>query len=91
MNVFKSILSLPSLYRNAYPVFRNNLLCQVRNINYTNTVMPPLEEEYTKAEKQPKWLSYNDKIFPPQGPDEEKRPAVNTPLFVKCICILCKY
>lgn len=31
-----------------------------------------------KAEDGPKrWLRYNDAIYPPQAPDEERRPAVS--------------
>jgi hypothetical protein len=27
-----------------------------------------------------KWLTYNEKIYPPQAPEEERRPAVSKPV-----------
>lgn len=34
-------------------------------------------EAYQKHSGPKKWLDYNKKIFPPQGPEEERRPAVS--------------
>lgn len=34
--------------------------------------------QLAKEDKPSRWLSYNDVIYPPQEPGEEKRPAVST-------------
>uniref|UniRef100_A0A0A9WHH0 Large ribosomal subunit protein uL22m n=1 Tax=Lygus hesperus TaxID=30085 RepID=A0A0A9WHH0_LYGHE len=47
----------------------------LRLINYTATVMPDLEEQGSEREKVRKWLTYNDKLYPPTRPDETPRPA----------------
>ena len=50
---------------------------QIRCINYVSNAMPDLEEEGKSPEKKKHWLTYNDKIYPPQSPEEERRPAVS--------------
>lgn len=48
-----------------------------------------VEEEEEEKEGPPNWLTYNDKIYPPQKPGEEPRPAVslkkNSKIIVKCL------
>lgn len=36
----------------------------------------PLKAFLNSAEPK-KWLKYNEKIYPPQAPEEERRPAVS--------------
>ncbi|KAF6200504.1 hypothetical protein GE061_004947 [Apolygus lucorum] len=49
----------------------------LRHINHTTTVMPELEEHggASEREKTRKWLTYNDKLYPPTKPGETPRPA----------------
>ncbi|CAH1397173.1 unnamed protein product [Nezara viridula] len=54
---------------------RNTFVSQIRNVNYISKAMPPLEEEGRERPEKSKWLAHNDKIYPPQTPDEERRPA----------------
>ncbi|KAK9500283.1 hypothetical protein O3M35_001571 [Rhynocoris fuscipes] len=53
----------------------SNLTVHSRNINYVSNVMPELEEEGVKPKKTNKWLTYNEKLYPPTLPGQELRPA----------------
>lgn len=50
------------------------------NINYTTEAMKEEAEEGGGIQEKSKWLSYNDKIYPPILPGEEQRPAVSNKL-----------
>jgi hypothetical protein len=65
-----------SLSKNVPASLPTLLNSQSRYINYVSNAMPELEEEGKDPEKKKHWLTYNDKIFPPQSTDEERRPAV---------------
>jgi hypothetical protein len=39
-----------------------------------------LDVSFGKHGGPKKWLQYNEKIYPPQAPEEERRPAVSKPV-----------
>lgn len=53
--------------------------------DFVNTAMPDIEEVGSVPQKKQKWLTYNDKIFPPQTSDELRRPAVSYFYFIQAI------
>ncbi|XP_014279941.1 large ribosomal subunit protein uL22m [Halyomorpha halys] len=73
MNVLKKLF-VPTL-KVPHQLIGNALISQTRNISHISKAMPPLEEEGPGHPKKSKWLAHNDKIYPPQLPTEERRPA----------------
>lgn len=75
MNIMKHTLLTRLLNPKVCSLALCKNLLQEKSMSYTSRVMPPLEEDGKDPEKTSKWLSYNNKIFPPQLPGEERRPA----------------
>lgn len=70
------------LCRNVFPTLQFNL-------EKLHTAAVLRSQDSLHKTHSGKWLSYNEKIFEPQSPDESPRPAVrNIPLFVVWIVTL---
>lgn len=68
--LIQPLSSIPSLSKNTYI---NKALLHTSQAS----LLP-----YNAPQGPQKWLTYNKKIFPPQSPEEDRRPAVSLLNFV---------
>jgi len=69
--------SLLSICKSFQPAFNHATSLSLANETFSKALLHTTNVSMTQPKGPRKWPIYNKKIFPPQLPGEEKRPAVS--------------